>query len=272
VNGEYNQSSDQPYVRDELYANDASHFISAYQLLEADLMKLFTFIEPADANLSTYSHRLYELLLRASTEFEANARAVLVANGYSKTGRWNIFDYAKLEPACRLSAFATTLPVWRGSDSVRRPFSVWAKNQNASLPWYADYNSVKHNRSGEFELATLGNVIDAVSGVFIMLFAQFNIRLEPVRQSYVLRHNPIGDINSSGLVFSDNITQLGAGQPLRFRVEEIESEYGPNREIFFSALALLRDTMRPKPRLPAPRCGIAKWYSKDNRQHGRMQL
>ncbi len=175
MNGEYNQSSDQPYVRDELYANDASHFISAYQLLEADLMKLFTFIEPADANLSTYSHRLYELLLRASTEFEANARAVLVANGYSKTGRWNIFDYAKLEPACRLSAFATTLPVWRGSDSVRRPFSVWAKNQNASLPWYADYNSVKHNRSGEFELATLGNVIDAVSGVFIMLFAQFNM-------------------------------------------------------------------------------------------------
>ena len=160
--------------RDEQYAKDTLHSIRAYQLLESDLMKLLTFIEPADANLLTYSHRLYELLLRACTEFEANARAILAANGYSKKGRWNISDYAKIELACKLSAFEAEVPIWRGSHATRQPFLAWDGKRKASLPWYQDYNRVKHARFTDFERATLANVLDAVAGACIVLFAQFN--------------------------------------------------------------------------------------------------
>ena len=174
TDGNYHRTGDEPYLRDAHYAKDTVHLIRAYQLLESDLMRLLTFIEPADANLLTYSHRLYELLLRACTEFEANARAILAANGYSKKGDWNITDYGKIDLACKLSAFEVEVPVWRGSHAGRQPFIAWKGNPLASLPWYQDYNRVKHARFTDFERATLANVLDAVAGVFIILFAQFN--------------------------------------------------------------------------------------------------
>ena len=191
-------------------------------------MKLFSFIEPADANLSTYSHRLYELLLRASTEFEANARAVLTANGYLKKGRWNIFDYAKLEPACRLSAFATALPVWRGSASVRRPFSVWAKNLSVSLPWYTDYNSVKHDRPMEFEKATLGNVIDAVSGVFIILFAQFHtVVCNPYGNLIFYSTTPSGGLTHPNSFFQINLPSWEPDNSYDFEWKKLRATTDP---------------------------------------------
>ena len=72
------------YALDPRNAADAIDLIRGYHLLEEELFRLFDFIEPADANLSAYSHQLYALLLRASTEFEANAKGILRANGYAR--------------------------------------------------------------------------------------------------------------------------------------------------------------------------------------------
>lgn len=58
------------YCEDERYANDRSMLCRSYKILENDLKKVFEYIEPCDDNLSTYSHRLYELLLRACTELK----------------------------------------------------------------------------------------------------------------------------------------------------------------------------------------------------------
>jgi hypothetical protein len=174
IDGEYTHG-EIGYLGDPRYAANAVHFIRAYQLLESDLIRLLTYIEPSDDNLETYSHRLYELLLRACTEFEANAKAILAANGYSKKANWDILDYAKLEPACQLSEFKTELPIWRGSHSIRTPFAEWATAPRQSPRWYGEYNRVKHDRPVNFKYANLANVLDAVSSVFIMLFAQFHI-------------------------------------------------------------------------------------------------
>ena len=62
------------YVLDPRYARNAIDLIRGYHLLERELFRLFDFVEPADANLQCYSHQLYAILLRASTEFEANAK------------------------------------------------------------------------------------------------------------------------------------------------------------------------------------------------------
>src|SRR5690554_5224374 len=76
------------YFVDDSYASDRFEIIRAYYILEKDLINLFEFIDPSDANLATYSHKTYELLLRASTEFELNAKKVLSANGYSNKSNW----------------------------------------------------------------------------------------------------------------------------------------------------------------------------------------
>jgi hypothetical protein len=176
TNGRFTQDKGgESYIRDTRYAPDAVHFIRSYQLIEADLVKLLEYVEPAETNLPAHSHRLYELLLRACTEFEANAKAILFANGYKKGRTLNITDYSKIESACGLSGFSTEIPVWTGNGSVRQPFAAWQTSPAASPKWYASYNHVKHNRSLNFDHASLENVLDAVSAVLIVLFAQFNL-------------------------------------------------------------------------------------------------
>jgi hypothetical protein len=43
------------------------------------------------------------------------------------------------------------------------------------VTWYQAYNAVKHDRDVHFKKATLVNVLDAVAGLLVILFAQFRV-------------------------------------------------------------------------------------------------
>jgi hypothetical protein len=171
VDGNFLQSFDSFYVRDSRYAPDYVDFVRAYHLLEVELKRIFDYVEPADANLSCYSHQLYALLLRACTEFESNAKAVLVANGYSVGRNLNIVDYHKLNAAMRLSDYAVRIPIWNGQARRVEPFRTW--RAGPTLSWYQSYNASKHDRALNFSHASLENAVMAVSAVFCISFAQF---------------------------------------------------------------------------------------------------
>lgn len=56
----------------------------------------------------------------------------------------------------------------------RRPFELWeAGDSTQTLPWYAAYNAVKHDRETEFSQARLEHLFDSIAAVAIMLQAQF---------------------------------------------------------------------------------------------------
>jgi hypothetical protein len=101
IDGSYLGSINDTYIRDPRYATDRVDLIRGYHLLEKELLRICDFVGPADANVSCYSHQLFALLLRASSEFEANARAILTANGYRKSGNWNVADYYRINAAMR---------------------------------------------------------------------------------------------------------------------------------------------------------------------------
>ncbi|MEH1907413.1 hypothetical protein [Nostoc sp.] len=172
--GDYvNDSMDKWYLIDFDYAPDRISLIRAYSILEKDLVKILEYIEPNDDNLNTYSHRLYEILLRACTEFETNCKGILEANSYKKPGNWNISDYEKINKSSYLSEYEIQMSIWRGSHKILKPFEDWKTGK--SLSWYQQYNSVKHDRNNNFKSANLKNVILAVSGVLTVLFSQFYI-------------------------------------------------------------------------------------------------
>lgn len=77
------------YFVDDSYASDRFEIIRAYYILEKDLINLFEFIDPSDANLATYSHKTYELLLRASTEFDLNAKKSIICKWILNQSRLN---------------------------------------------------------------------------------------------------------------------------------------------------------------------------------------
>ena len=164
---------DQSYLVQSGYATDRTTFIRGYHALESDLKRLFDYVEPDDRNLKAFSTRLYELLLRASTEFEANCKAILSANGYSRTSGLNMNDYRRIEAATHLSGYKLRLTVWARSPREIQPLEQWSAGN--PLQWYQAYNDVKHNRIADFHKANLENAVDAVASLFTILFAQFNV-------------------------------------------------------------------------------------------------
>lgn len=164
------------YLLDTRYANDRFQLIRAYYNLEKDLIRLFEYIEPSDKNLGVFSFRTYELLLRSCTEFESNAKKILIANKYphhSKKKDYNINDYLNINKATKLNDYKVIINTWSEGKKILRPFSEWP--QQSSPFWYKSYNTVKHNRHEKFYEASLDNVINAVGAVFCILYSQFSI-------------------------------------------------------------------------------------------------
>ena len=161
------------YIRDKSRTTSFRAYIRAFALLEKDLQELFDYIEPTDNNKIVYSHRIYEMFLRACTEFESNAKFILKNNNYIKDDNsYNIIDYYKLNTAMKLNDYLIKINIWEGDNNIIAPFKEWSFGH--SLEWYQDYNSVKHDRNTNFHLANLSNLVKAISAVRIILYAQYD--------------------------------------------------------------------------------------------------
>jgi hypothetical protein len=149
-------------------------WLAPFGLLCADFRKVFEYVEPVDANLHVYSHRLYELYLRACTEFESVCREALSAAGVAIAGAEpNVNDYRNLEPFLGMERFDVTFTPWHPVPAVMVPFPNWS-TATPALAWYRDYNLVKHGRHQNFPLASLKNVRLSLAGLFAIL-AQLNV-------------------------------------------------------------------------------------------------
>lgn len=172
--GTYGGSGGWIYIRHPSYAKEPRHYIQAFLLLQNDLIGLFEYIEPAESNLQTYSHRVQQLLMRTCVEVEANFTAILLENGYAKKGHGNLsmHDYKLINRSHRLSSYEARLPLWRGPQRILRPFAPWAA-KSGTLPWYQAYNASKHDRHASFHRATFECLLDAICALVILLSAQF---------------------------------------------------------------------------------------------------
>ena len=166
----------QPFSELRESAAGMSHF-GAYELLKRDLRKLFEYIEPVPANATTFSHRTFEILLRACTEVEAHCKQILEANEQLKDEE-NIKRYSDLEGPMRLSEYE--IICIESEFSALKPFASFTKvkRDERSPDWYRAYNKVKHHRSANFPEATLLGAVNAVAAVHILLNAQFGVHFD----------------------------------------------------------------------------------------------
>lgn len=168
VNAGYSQWA---YTIDKEYAQNPSHFVRAFLLIQNDLQKLFEYVEPGPESIYCYSYRSHELLMRACIEVEANFKAILLENIYSKTKHLNMDDYKKVNSTHRLSSYEVKLPIWNGPERIFRPFEGWSVD--SPIEWYRAYNNSKHDRQNKFKEANIENLILAVSGLLVLISSQF---------------------------------------------------------------------------------------------------
>ncbi len=144
---------------------------SLYQELES----IFDVIHPSKANIFSFGNSIINLIILACTECEAQWLAVLKLNGY-KNSKPTRKDYYKLSKPMKLNEFTVILQHYRGIDPLV-PFAGWdGLNPKPSLPWYDDYNALKHDRAGTFERATLGTALNSIAACWVMIAAQYGYR------------------------------------------------------------------------------------------------
>jgi hypothetical protein len=197
VDGSYTEGGRWQYMVHPKFANSPAHYVRAFLLILKDLQELFDYVEPADENLGCYSYRIHALLLRSCVEVEANCKAILEENGYTKATDMNMGDYRKLNTTHRLSSYQVKIPHWNGTKNMRAPFQAWTVGR--TLPWYSAYNATKHDRHNEFKEATFDHLLDASCALISLWSAQFETNDFSPGNSFLALEDSDGDGMRSGI-------------------------------------------------------------------------
>lgn len=162
------------FMRDHEYSCNPEAYTRAFIYIQKDIVELFEYIEPADKNLKTYSHKIQQLLTRCCVEIEANFKAILKENIYTKKDEhlWTIKDYKLINTSHHLDQYLVLFPIWNGSKNTFIPFEEW-KETNKPLHWYDAYNKAKHSRQSNMQKANFSNLLYSFSALFVLLTAQF---------------------------------------------------------------------------------------------------
>ncbi len=172
IDGSYKNSGNGRYVLHPAFAQSPERYTRSLAVLLSDFKLISDYVDFSDSNLSCYSYRIHGLIVRACIEVEANLKAILKENGYTAGKRWTMADYKKVNRSHKLSEYEAKVPYWSGTKSVWKPFSGWDAG-SGSLPWYQDYNLIKHDRGSQFHLSTLENLVMSITALAVVVTSQF---------------------------------------------------------------------------------------------------
>lgn len=142
---------------------------SQLSVLTGMLESICQTIHPVEQNLGVFGHNIRNLLILAATEFEAQCRGILTANGAPAR---NTADYVKLLGPMRLKDYKIGFARFAWLDPIA-PFDTWETSApTQSLGWYDAYNAAKHDRETNFSAATLGHCLSAMAAIVALIIAQ----------------------------------------------------------------------------------------------------
>jgi len=166
------------YIVHQKYADNPQYYVQSYLYLQKELEDILEYVEPDDKCYEAYSFKIHSLLTRVCIEIEANFKAILNENiPPSKSNSWNINTYHKINKTHKLADYKVSFPRWKGKDfKWFKPFESWnqSNSNDKKLDWYDAYNKTKHDRHAEFYKANFKNLMDAITGLLIVISSQFN--------------------------------------------------------------------------------------------------
>ena len=181
------------------------HFWRYFQTIESDLIRLSRYIELDTANYSTYSVELSRILLAAGSEIDVMMRQLCVAIDTTSKDK-TIKKYAEriLSKEPDIVSMNVFIPDY---NIELNPFSGWTSTRNPQ--WWIDYNQVKHNRDNSFNKASLENVLNIVSALFLIEILYY-------RYSTIVDNNPYP------------INRARANNNLESILFDLEEQYDPS--------------------------------------------
>ncbi|WDE07826.1 hypothetical protein SG34_013630 [Thalassomonas viridans] len=175
-------------------------FWQYYKTFEDDINRLSRYVEITEDNFSVYSVELTRLFLSICSEVDVVLK-----------------EKCKLILNKKVSKMPDYLKILHNSDSIRADQNVvsgrfglnflpWKSATTCESPkWWKDHNKVKHDRSEYYTKANLGNVLEALAGLYVA-----NLHLNHLQIASISPpdYKPFFEDTVTGLVSTDDLFQL----------------------------------------------------------------
>lgn len=186
-------------------SNSLDHW-NYFLALEKDLENLSRYVEFCRSNFKCHSLEMARILLAAASEVDIVAKQLCQKLNSGSTAD-NIHKYRNEIKTVypNLPNFKVTIPRF-GLNLT--PWSNW--NQNSGVPlWWTAYNKVKHHRDTDFDKANLKNVLNTVSGLFVITLYFYkekaeNAELIPIQSLLRVREENFGGTTFNDVEFGIN--------------------------------------------------------------------
>jgi|SRR4030042_2799814 hypothetical protein len=143
--------------------------------LEKDLEVLSRYIEFSDKNFPCYSLEIARILFSAASEVDVVAKQLCVkVNPNSSASNINQYRDETRNAYPNLPNFKVTMPRFGLELS---PWTNW-NDTNGVPDWWTAYNKVKHHRNTDFDKGNLGNCLNAVAGLFVIVLYFYKEKAE----------------------------------------------------------------------------------------------
>lgn len=165
-------------------------YLEQYELLEEDIMELRKYVKLDSKNYSTFSSKLLKIFMQVCSEIDSILDEYIRQNDLQTDNKYMNFCQKIQEvkqavydrEQVQLSAERVRVSVRKFNGPAIAPFGQLSSKETTG--WWHAYNLVKHNRtekddngSYNYEKANLKNVLYAMAGLFIILYAFFSNEL-----------------------------------------------------------------------------------------------
>jgi len=142
---------------------------------ESDLLELSRFIEFDKKNYNCFSVEIARLLMAAAAEVDVVCKQLCQkVNPASRANNINQYRDEIVHAFPMLPTFEVIVPRY----GLRlKPWTNWRRPDKPPY-WWTAYNKTKHHRHTEYHRACLKNVLNAVSGLFVICLYLYNEKAE----------------------------------------------------------------------------------------------
>jgi hypothetical protein len=148
-----------------------------YKNIEKEVLELSNQIHFDDSQLSIYSIKISELLIRCSVEIEAISKDLFISQGgtiptdgnfYFDTDCLNTLENNWLLSKKKLTVSAPNFYFENEENRILTPLNKANKRGSSSCEWKKAYQAVKHDRTANLKKGNIKNLLKALGALFIL--------------------------------------------------------------------------------------------------------
>lgn len=139
-----------------------------YLMLEEDFLKTIRFVEIDEVNFNTYSVEYTKQYQSICSEFDVLCKVICkFIDEHNSPGK--IEEYANIILRNNNEITGRIVGVKNSNTIELKPLLEWKiEGEYKSPNWWSSYNKVKHNRTEHYKKANLQNVLNSLSGLYVL--------------------------------------------------------------------------------------------------------